>query len=111
MRRRQQTGTQRGGANGARVRLAPQRDWQANDPARLAKVLHALEGIQADFNKKAKGGKKVSLADLIVLAGNAGVERAAKKAGDAKKSVDPAVGDELLALIAEIAEIFQKTKS
>ena len=71
----------RGGANGARVRLAPQKDWEVNQPAQLAKVLKKLEGIQADFNKKAKGGKKVSLADLIVLAGNAGVERAAKKAG------------------------------
>jgi len=71
----------RGGANGARIRLAPQKDWEVNQPAQLAKVLKKLEGIQADFNKKAKGGKKVSLADLIVLAGSAGVERAAKKAG------------------------------
>ncbi len=75
----------RGGANGARVRLAPQKDWEVNQPAQLAKVLKTLEGIQADFNKKAsvgKGsGKKVSLADLIVLAGCAGVEQAAKKAG------------------------------
>src|SRR3990170_861402 len=72
---------QRGGANGARIRLAPQKDWAVNQPAQLAKVLKTLEGIQADFNKKAKGGKKVSLADLIVLAGCAGVEQAAKKAG------------------------------
>jgi len=71
----------RGGANGARLRLAPQKDWAANQPAQLAKVLRTLEGIQADFNKKATGGKKVSLADLIVLAGSAGVEQAAKKAG------------------------------
>ena len=71
----------RGGANGARIRLAPQKDWEVNQPAQLAKVLKTLEGIQADFNKKAKGGKKVSLADLIVLAGCAGVEQAAKKAG------------------------------
>jgi catalase-peroxidase len=71
----------RGGANGARIRLTPQKDWAANQPAQLAKVLKTLEGIQADFNKKAKGGKKVSLADLIVLAGGAGVEQAAKKAG------------------------------
>jgi len=71
----------RGGANGARIRLAPQKDWPVNQPAQLAKVLKVLEGIQADFNKKAKGGKKVSLADLIVLAGCAGVEAAAKKAG------------------------------
>ncbi len=71
----------RGGANGARVRLAPQKDWEANEPAQLAKVLKALEGIQADFNKSASGGKKISLADLIVLAGCAGVEAAAKAAG------------------------------
>ncbi len=71
----------RGGANGARIRLAPQKDWEVNRPAQLAKVLKTLEGIQAAFNKKAKGGKKVSLADLIVLAGCAGVEQAAKKAG------------------------------
>ena len=71
----------RGGANGARIRLAPQKDWEVNRPARLAKVLKALEGIQDDFNASASGGKKVSLADLIVLAGCAGVERAAKNAG------------------------------
>ena len=69
----------RGGANGARIRLAPQKDWAVNQPAQLAKVLKALEGIQADFNKKAQDGKKVSLADLIVLAGCAGVEQAAKQ--------------------------------
>ena len=71
----------RGGANGARIRLAPQKDWEANQPAQLAKVLQTLEGIQADFNKSASGGKKVSLADLIVLAGCAGIEQAAKNAG------------------------------
>ena len=71
----------RGGANGARIRLAPQKDWEANQPAQLAKVLKTLEGIQGEFNKTASGGKKVSLADLIVLAGGAGVEQAAKKAG------------------------------
>jgi catalase-peroxidase len=71
----------RGGANGARIRLAPQKDWEANQPAQLAKVLKALEGIQADFNKGASGGKKISMADLIVLAGCAGVEAAAKAAG------------------------------
>jgi catalase-peroxidase len=71
----------RGGANGARIRLAPQKDWEVNQPAQLAKVLKTLGRIQADFNEKAKGGKKVSLADLIVLAGCAGVEQAAKKAG------------------------------
>jgi catalase-peroxidase len=71
----------RGGANGARIRLAPQKDWDVNQPAQLAKVLKTLEGIQADFNAKASGGKQVSLADLIVLAGNAAVEKAAKDAG------------------------------
>ncbi len=74
-------GDKRGGANGARIRLAPQKDWEVNQPAQLKKVLKTLEGIQADFNKKAKGGKQVSLADLIVLAGGVGVEMAAKKAG------------------------------
>jgi catalase-peroxidase len=68
----------RGGANGARIRLAPQKDWAANEPAKLAKVLGTLEGIQSEFNA---GGKKVSMADLIVLAGCAGVEQAAKNAG------------------------------
>jgi catalase-peroxidase len=71
----------RGGANGARVRLAPQKDWEVNQPAELARVLKTLEGIQAEFNKTAAGGKKVSLADLIVLGGCAAVERAAKNAG------------------------------
>lgn len=71
----------RGGANGARIRLAPQKDWEVNQPAQLAKVLQALEGIQQAFNASATGGKKVSLADLIVLAGGVGVEQAAKKAG------------------------------
>ncbi len=73
----------RGGANGARIRLAPQKDWEVNQPARLAKVLKTLEGIQSEFNSAASGGKKISLADLIVLAGCAGVEQAAKKAGAA----------------------------
>jgi len=71
----------RGGANGARIRLAPQKDWKVNQPAQLAKVLKTLEGIQSAFNSAQKGGKKVSLADLIVLAGCAGVEQAAKNAG------------------------------
>jgi catalase-peroxidase len=71
----------RGGANGARVRLAPQKDWDANQPAQLAKVLAALEALRAEFNAKAAGGKQVSLADFIVLAGNAAVEAAAKAAG------------------------------
>ncbi|SDY27906.1 catalase-peroxidase [Lysobacter sp. yr284] len=71
----------RGGANGARIRLAPQKDWEVNQPAQLAKVLATLEGIQTDFNASAGGGKKVSLADLIVLGGAAGVEQAANNAG------------------------------
>jgi catalase-peroxidase len=71
----------RGGANGARIRLAPQKDWEVNDPAELAKVLARLETIQTDFNRSLKGGKKVSLADVIVLGGTAAVEEAAKKAG------------------------------
>jgi len=74
-------GDKRGGANGARIRLAPQRDWEVNQPAVLAKVLKKLERVQADFNAKAKGGVRVSLADLIVLGGVAGVESAAAKAG------------------------------
>jgi catalase-peroxidase len=71
----------RGGANGARIRLAPMKDWQVNQPAQLAKVLKTLEGIQNDFNESRSDGKKVSLADLIILAGCAGVELAAKNAG------------------------------
>ncbi len=71
----------RGGANGARVRLAPQKDWAVNNPPELAEVLEALEGIKAAFNASATGGKKVSLADLIVLGGGAAVEKAAKDAG------------------------------
>jgi catalase-peroxidase len=71
----------RGGANGARIRLAPQKDWEVNQPAQLAKVLKTLEGIQKEFNAAQSGGKKVSLADLIVLGGCAAVEQAAKKAG------------------------------
>ena len=75
----------RGGANGARIRLAPQKDWEVNQPARLAKVLKTLEGIQSAFNKAKSRGKKVSLADLIVLAGCTGVERATKNAGQSVK--------------------------
>jgi catalase-peroxidase len=71
----------RGGANGARILLAPQKDWEVNQPARLAKVLNSLEGIQSEFNRAQSSGKKISLADLIVLAGCAGVEQAAKNAG------------------------------
>jgi catalase-peroxidase len=75
----------RGGANGARIRLTPQKDWKVNQPEQLAKVLKMLEGIQSEFNGKQSGGKKVSLADLIVLAGCAGVEQAAKNAGHSVK--------------------------
>ena len=71
----------RGGANGARIRLAPQKDWEVNNPPQLAKVLKALEGIQDGFNASASGGKKISLADLIVLAGGAAIEQAARGAG------------------------------
>lgn len=71
----------RGGANGARIRLAPQKDWAVNQPAQLDKVLGVLEGIRSEFNANARGGKQVSLADLIVLAGNAGIKQAAKNAG------------------------------
>ncbi|MDL1864596.1 catalase/peroxidase HPI [Betaproteobacteria bacterium PRO5] len=71
----------RGGANGARIRLAPQKDWEVNDPAELANVLTRLESIRNDFNRTLKGGKKVSLADVIVLGGSAAVEEAARKAG------------------------------
>ena len=71
----------RGGANGARIRLAPQKDWDVNQPVQLAKALKTLEGIQSEFNRAQSGGKKVSLADLIVLAGCAGVEQAAKSGG------------------------------
>jgi catalase-peroxidase len=80
----------RGGANGARIRLAPQKDWAVNQPAELTKALQTLEGIQKDFNSSQKGGKKVSLADLIVLGGCAAVEEAAKKAGhDVKVPFSP----------------------
>ena len=71
----------RGGANGARIRLAPQKDWEVNNPAELAKVLQTLEQVQQDFNRSQSGGKKVSLADLIVLGGSAAIEQAAKNAG------------------------------
>jgi catalase-peroxidase len=71
----------RGGANGARIRLAPQKDWAANQPAQLERVLKTLEGVQREFNAAQSNGKKISLADLIVLGGSAGVEQAAKNAG------------------------------
>ncbi|WP_426286634.1 catalase/peroxidase HPI [Luteibacter sp. E-22] len=76
-------GDKRGGANGARIRLAPQKDWKVNQPAQLAKVLERLEGIRTEFNGAQASGKKISLADLIVLAGSAAVEKAAKDAGSA----------------------------
>jgi catalase-peroxidase len=74
-------GDKRGGANGARIRLAPQKDWAVNQPAQLAKILQTLEVIQKEFNSSQSGGKKVSIADLIVLGGSAAIEEAAKKAG------------------------------
>src|SRR5689334_3146550 len=84
----------RGGANGARIRLAPQKDWQVNQPKQLATVLQKLEAIQKEFNGSAAGGKKVSLADLIVLGGNAAVEKAAKDAGhDVKVPFTPGRAD------------------
>ncbi len=84
----------RGGANGARIRLAPQKDWEANQPEELAKVLPVLEKIQADFNATQSGGKQVSIADIIVLGGCAGVEAAAKKAGhDVEVPFTPGRGD------------------
>ncbi len=80
----------RGGANGARIRLAPQKDWAVNQPAELAKVLQKLEAVQTEFNAAQSGGKKISMADLIVLGGAAGVEAAAKKAGvDARVPFSP----------------------
>lgn len=75
----------RGGANGARIRLAPQKDWEVNNPAQLASVLKKLEGIQQEFNNAQKSGKKISFADLIVLAGCAGVEKAVKNGGQEVK--------------------------
>jgi catalase-peroxidase len=84
----------RGGANGARIRLAPQKDWGVNQPAELAKVLQTLEKVQADFNASLSGGKKISLADVIVLGGCAAIEQAAKSAGhDVKVSFAPGRSD------------------
>src|SRR5690606_13621004 len=71
----------RGGANGARIRLAPQKDWAVNEPEQLEAVLAVLEGIQTDFNVSHANGKRISLADLIVLGGAAGIEQAARNAG------------------------------
>ena len=75
----------RGGANGARIRLSPQKDWEVNEPAELGKVLQKLEAIQKEFNSSQAGKKKVSLADLIVMGGDAAIEEAAKKGGTAVK--------------------------
>jgi catalase-peroxidase len=112
----------RGGANGARIRLAPQKDWEVNQPAQLAKVLKTLEGIQSTFNSAQSGGKKVSLADLIVLAGCAGVEQAAKNAGhkvtvpfapgrvDASQEQTDATSFAVLEPIADGFRNFQKTR-
>jgi catalase-peroxidase len=112
----------RGGANGARIRLAPQKDWPVNQPAELAKVLKTLEGIQSEFNSAASGGKKVSLADLIVLAGCAGVEQAAKNAGhdvtvpftpgrtDASQEQTDAVSFAVLEPVADGFRNYLKTK-
>ena len=84
----------RGGANGARIRLAPQKDWEVNDPAELARVLQRLEKVQRDFNSRQRGGKRVSLADLIVLGGSAAVEKAARDAGfDVEVPFTPGRGD------------------
>jgi catalase-peroxidase len=112
----------RGGANGARIRLAPQKDWEVNQPAQLAKVLKTLEGIQSAFNSAQSGGKKVSLADLIVLAGCAGVEQAAKNAGhevrvpftpgrmDASQEQTDAASFAVLEPIADGFRNYQKTR-
>jgi catalase-peroxidase len=112
----------RGGANGARIRLAPQKDWEVNQPARLAKVLKTLEGIQSAFNSAQSDGKRVSLADLIVLAGCAGVEQAAKNAGhkvtvpftpgrmDASQEQTDAASIAVLEPIADGFRNYQKTR-
>jgi catalase-peroxidase len=112
----------RGGANGARIRLAPQKDWAVNKPAQLARVLKALEGIQASFNGAATGGKKISLADLIVLAGCAGIEKAAQNGGqpvavpftpgrtDASQEQTDAESFAVLEPVADGFRNFQKTR-
>jgi catalase-peroxidase len=112
----------RGGANGARIRLAPQKDWEVNQPAQLAKVLKTLEGIQSAFNSAQSGGKKVSLADLIVLGGCAAVEQAAKNAGhevtvpftpgrmDASQEQTDAVSFAVLEPVADGFRNYQKTR-
>ncbi len=111
----------RGGANGARIRLSPMKDWEANQPAQLAKVLEVLEGIQSGFNAAAQGGKQISMADLIVLAGNVGVEVAAKAGGhevevpftpgraDASQEQTDADGMAVLEPVADGFRNYQKT--
>ncbi|HNT77002.1 MAG TPA: catalase/peroxidase HPI [Anaerolineae bacterium] len=112
----------RGGANGARIRLAPQKDWQVNQPAQLEKVLGVLAGVQKDFNAAQSGGKKVSLADLIVLGGCAGIEQAAQNAGhaitvpftpgrtDASQAQTDAASFAVLEPVADGFRNFQKTR-
>jgi catalase-peroxidase len=112
----------RGGANGARIRLAPQKDWEVNQPAKLARVLKTLEGIQSAFNKAKSRGKKVSLADLIILAGCAGIEKAAKNAGhkvtvpftpgrmDASQEQTDAASFAVLEPVADGFRNYQKTR-
>ena len=112
----------RGGANGARIRLAPQRDWEVNQPTRLAKVLKVLETVQKEFNAAQTGGKTVSLADLIVLAGGVAIEQAAKKAGhdvqvpftpgrtDASQEQTDAASFAVLESVADGFRNYQKTK-
>ena len=112
----------RGGANGARIRLAPQKDWEANQPAQLAKALKTLESIQSDFNSAQSGNKKVSLADLIVLGGCAGVEEAARNAGrnvtvpftpgrmDASQEQTDVEAFDVLEPVADGFRNYQKTK-
>jgi catalase-peroxidase len=112
----------RGGANGARIRLAPQRDWEVNQPTRLAKVLKVLETVQKEFNAAQTGGKTVSLADLIVLAGGVAIEQAAKKAGhdvqvpftpgrtDASQEQTDAASFAVLEPVADGFRNYQKTK-
>jgi catalase-peroxidase len=102
----------RGGANGARIRLLPQKDWEVNQPAQLAKVLKVLEGIQGDFNSAQSDGKKVSLADLIVLAGCAGIEKAAKNTGhDLKVPFTPGRMDASQEQTDEISFAFLEPKA
>ncbi|MFS8666215.1 MAG: hypothetical protein LOD84_11170, partial [Limnochordales bacterium] len=113
----------RGGVNGARIRLAPQKDWEANEPERLQRILGVLEEVRQEFNKSQKGNKRVSLADLIVLAGNAGVEEAARRAGydvivpfapgrtDARQDQTDIEGQKVLEPFADGFRNYMKAKS